>query len=342
MRRTCRMSAIGKWVERMGFRLYGWNAVSTVKRAGANGAKLYHYRSGFGHKSVQAAKTAGLITLCDHSIAHPDVLEYLVENQGRMPEREDVSPIDPLWSDINKDIEQAEAVLVNSEFVKDTFIKRGWDPKLIHVVYLGVDDRFLNEIPPGKEKTNNSGTFQLLFAGSFEMRKGAEDLLKALRLLRDKEWELKIAGSISPDIKKRFHDDLKDERICQMGWLSRRNLAAEMVKADGFVFPSLAEGSARVIFEALACGCYVITTPNSGSIVKDGVHGRLVPPGDAEALSAAIRETMALPRAQLRETGQNSAREIRDRYRQTQYGDKLLSLYQELLKIKGQALATGT
>ena len=332
--RTARMSAFGHWVERMGFRLYGRASISTITRAAANGAKIYHYRAGFGHKSVQVAKTAGLITLCDHSIANPEALGYLVANEGRMPEKDDICTVGPLWSDINKDIKQADTVLVNSQFVKDTFINRGWNPQVIHVVYLGVEDRFLKEIPYKKEKDNNGTSFQLLFAGSFEKRKGAEVLLEALRLLKDKDWKLKIAGGISPDIKRRFHNDLMDVRISCLGCLSRGDLASEMVEADGFVFPSLAEGSARVVFEALACGCYVITTPNSGSIVENGVHGRLVPAGDAEALASAIRETMALPRERLRETGRNNAKEIRDRYLQSQYGDKLLELYQVLLKTK--------
>lgn len=338
--RTLGISDIGKWVERMGFRLYGRGAVSKVNRAAANGAKIYHYRAGFGHDSVKAAKTAGLITLCDHAIAHPEVLKYIVANDGMMPEREDACPLDPLWSDIKEDIEQAEAVLVNSHFVKDTFIMRGWNPRLVHVVYLGVDDQFFNVIPPESEEKPSRKPFQLLFAGSFEKRKGAEDLLKALRLLEDKEWELRVAGSISLDIKLLFRRDLKDERIRPLGWLSRRDLAEEMVKADGFVFPSLAEGSARVVFEALACGCYVITTPNSGSIVEDGVHGRLVPAGDANSLASAIRETMAQPRERLRETGRNNAQVVRDRYRQSQYGDNLLRLYQELLKAKDQSIAS--
>ena len=340
--RTPGMSAFGQWVERIGFRLYGWAAVSTIKRAGANGAKIYHYRSGFGNKSVKAAKSAGLITLCDHSIANPEILEFLVANKGKMPGREGVCPVDPLWTDINQDIGQAEAVLVNSQFVKDTFIKRGWNPQLIHVIYSGVDDRFLKEIPSRKEKINNGMMFQLLFAGSFEKRKGAEVLLEALRLLENKEWELKIVGDISPEVKRRFHNDLMDVRISCLGYLSMRDLAAEMVKADGFVFPSLAEGSARVVFMALASGCYVITTPNSGSIVEDGVHGRLVPTGDAEALASAIRETMALPRERLRETGRNNAQYVRDRYRQSQYGDKLLELYQELLRAKDQTSVATT
>ena len=48
--------------------------------------------------------------------------------------------------------------------------------------------------------------------------------------------------------------------------------------------PASVEGSARVVFEALAAGCYVITTPNAGSIVKDEVHGALVEPGSADGL----------------------------------------------------------
>ena len=46
-----------------------------------------------------------------------------------------------------------------------------------------------------------------------------------------------------------------------------------MSRAEVFVFPSLAEGSARVVAMAMAAGCYVITTPNSGSVVRDGAMG---------------------------------------------------------------------
>ena len=58
--------------------------------------------------------------------------------------------------------------------------------------------------------------------------------------------------------------------------------------ADAFVLPSIAEGSAIVIYEALSFGLPVITTPNAGSVLEDGVEGQIVPASDSVALAAAI------------------------------------------------------
>jgi len=54
------------------------------------------------------------------------------------------------------------------------------------------------------------------------------------------------------------------------------------------VLPALAEGSAYVCYEALACGLPVITTPNAGSVVRDGIEGYIVPIRDADALAERI------------------------------------------------------
>jgi glycosyltransferase involved in cell wall biosynthesis len=54
-------------------------------------------------------------------------------------------------------------------------------------------------------------------------------------------------------------------------------------------FPSLHEGSALVTYEALACGLPVITTPNAGSVVRDGREGLLVPIRDVGALARALQ-----------------------------------------------------
>ena len=71
--------------------------------------------------------------------------------------------------------------------------------------------------------------------------------------------------------------------------------------ADIFVFPSLHEGSALSIYEALACGLPVITTPNAGSVVRNGEEGYIVPIRDVDGLidkisilyhDRALRESM--------------------------------------------------
>ena len=54
------------------------------------------------------------------------------------------------------------------------------------------------------------------------------------------------------------------------------------------VYPSLHEGSAFATYEALASGLPVIATPNTGSVVRDGIDGYLVPVRDVAALMEKI------------------------------------------------------
>jgi glycosyltransferase involved in cell wall biosynthesis len=122
---------------------------------------------------------------------------------------------------------------------------------------------------------------------------------------------------------------LADDRIRQLGTVLRPRLRELMLSLPVFVFPSFAEGSARVIFEALACGGYIITTPNSGSIVEDGVHGALVPPGDAVQLRAAIVQAGA-DRERVAVIGNRNAEIVAKSYRQVHYGDALARIYSEL------------
>ena len=154
-------------------------------------------------------------------------------------------------------------------------------------------------------------------------------LERALQLMADEHpaFELHVAGANFYRCQRRLASLQRDPRVRYHGVLSRTQLAGLLASAPIFVFPSLAEGSARVVFEALASGCYVITTPNSGSIVEDGVHGRIIPPGDPATLADAIREALALGPEALSKIGASNARIVRERYRETQYGDNLVALY---------------
>ena len=57
---------------------------------------------------------------------------------------------------------------------------------------------------------------------------------------------------------------------------------------DVLVLPTLCEGSATVTYEALASGVPVITTENSGSVVREGIDGFVVPIRDAVSLAEKI------------------------------------------------------
>jgi glycosyltransferase involved in cell wall biosynthesis len=260
------------------------------------------------------------------------VLQSLIDHGGRLPDGPPV--VDGYWNHILRDIERADHVVVNSEFVRTTFASQGWPPHRIHVLYWGVDDQFFRYAEasaPGEVNVSDQRGVELefLFAGLFSRRKGADTLIEALAPLDHHPWKLRIAGKVEPAIRQRHASFFKNPRVTLLGNLSRAELARAMKRAEVFVFPSLAEGSARVIFEAMLCGCYIITTPNSGSIVREPEHGSLVPAGDERALREAILYAIANRTAGQR--SESNVAVVRKSYRQSTYGTSILELYDAII-----------
>lgn len=316
--------------ERLGvasLRLAGLRAARTVRKE--RNFSVYHFRSGFGLNSLEAARRRGIPTICDHSIAHPTIVKPLAQNLGRLPVG--WSPEEPrgIWRLAMDDLGKADWIVVNSDFVRDTFEWAGVDTTRVKVIYLGVEPEFVRSIP-GRVEESGDGPLRLLFAGEIGQRKGVDVLFRALSVLKGVEWHLDLVGSITPAIATDWSKFLVDRRVTYRGTVRRQEVAALMSRADVFVFPSLVEGSARVIAEAMAAGCYVVTTPNSGSIVEDGVHGRLVPAGEHEALASAVAAAAA-EGGMLSLIGRANAEVIRREYLVEHYAQRVDQFYREIL-----------
>ncbi|MCA3268574.1 MAG: glycosyltransferase family 4 protein, partial [Azospirillum sp.] len=91
--------------------------------------------------------------------------------------------------------------------------------------------------------------------------------------------------------------------------------------ADVFAYPSLHEGSAFASYEALASGLPVVCTPNTGSVVRDGVEGYLVAPRDVDALVDRLRALHRDP--DLRARMATAARARAEEFTWAHYGARL-------------------
>lgn len=111
-----------------------------------------------------------------------------------------------------------------------------------------------------------------------------------------------------------------------------REVARYYQAADLYLHAARADTFPNAILEALACGTPVIATAVGGipEQVEDGVTGLLVPPGDAEAMAAAIGRLLGDDN--LRATmGRRAAGEARRRFALDRQVDDYLSYYAEAM-----------
>ncbi len=101
---------------------------------------------------------------------------------------------------------------------------------------------------------------------------------------------------------------------------------------DLFVLPSAWEAFPLAILEAMACGLAVVTTEVGGNAesVRDGVTGRVVGPGDADRLGAAMAELLLDPERR-RAMGERGREDYEARYRVEPMVEAVEALYEELL-----------
>jgi glycosyltransferase involved in cell wall biosynthesis len=88
------------------------------------------------------------------------------------------------------------------------------------------------------------------------------------------------------------------ELLALPGFVHRQDLPDRLARAHVFAAPSVYEGGPGFVYlEAMACGLPVIACSGSGAseVVRHGENGLLVPPGDVEALTAALRLLLTDP-----------------------------------------------
>ncbi len=128
-------------------------------------------------------------------------------------------------------------------------------------------------------------------------------------------------------------------------WLpGERTDVPELLRAmDVFVLPSLGEGVSNTILEAMASGLPVIATRVGGNpeLVEEGVTGRLVPPGDPEALARALLEYLDDP-ARLAREGRAARARVEARFSMGAMVRAYLGVYDDLLAGRLRAVGNQT
>lgn len=238
---------------------------------------------------LHAAKCRGMHTLVEQTIAPLSVERRLLEEDAHFHHGwgggECSVEAELFAARERREWALADSVVCPSEFVRSGVVAEGVAPERCLVVPYGVQRPRVASGPPSGYGSRRSG-LRVLFVGTVGLRKGVPYLFDAMRRVRSSGATCRIVGPWDADAA--VLRDCCPPNVELVGAIPRNDVAREFARADVFCLPSLCEGSATVILEALAAGLPVITTPNAGSIVRDGIDGYVLPIRDSEAIAEAI------------------------------------------------------
>lgn len=106
----------------------------------------------------------------------------------------------------------------------------------------------------------------IIYVGYLRYAKGIDTLIEVIRRLEERhfDYQFHIVGDGDMySTLQQLIDDLKlDDHIYLHGHIDNRDKLLSLLRAsDLFFFPSLSEGSPRVVIEAMSQGCPVLSTP---------------------------------------------------------------------------------
>jgi glycosyltransferase involved in cell wall biosynthesis len=286
---------------------------------------LFHSWSGDCLQSLRITKKLGIPSIVEIPTWHRD--------RGKVGERAATPPPEPgrSWKEnllqtrerFIEEYDLADLLFVLSQKAADTFRVQGFPEDKLYYLPRGVDvDRF----KPGRRPP----IFRAVFSGALIERKGIHHLLEAWHRLDLKDAELWLVGSVHDEAKPHLKNFWRDN-IKVVGF--KRDVENYLSQGTIHVFPSQCEGSAKVVYEAAACGLPQITTREAGDVVNNGVEGIIVQPGNVGELAAAILELYRHPETVAR-MSEAARQRVVDNFTWDHFRTRLVIAYEKAMRMK--------
>lgn len=192
----------------------------------------------------------------------------------------------------------ADCVIAVSQAVKRGLVAAGIDPERISVVRDGIP---LSEAPPDPAERDRVRRLLhlapadrlVLNVAHLSAEKGQSDLIAAAPRIHAAVPNSRVAIVGGGKLREQLEREAAaagDAPILLAGFWPPERISSLLAAASVFVLPSRQEGLGSILLEAMAAGVPVVAASAGGipDIVRDGSTGLLVPPGDPDALAAAV------------------------------------------------------
>ena len=234
----------------------------------------------------------------------------------------------PRWmfARMTREVEQADLIIVQSQFCKESMELNGISSEKISIHPMGVDTTLFGQRPAVPEKP------RFVCVGTICLRKGHQYLFRAWEIVRRElpDAELICVGDYKSDFRK--ERPKWEGQFSHRPHLSHAEVANLLKGATAFVFPSQEEGIARAQIEALASGVPVIGTHEGGTstVVSDGCEGFIVGGRDPQGIAAAMIR-LGRDCDLNKRMGEAAHQKVGTQNSWQEYGDRLLALYAKAL-----------
>lgn len=191
------------------------------------------------------------------------------------------------WDNWRKECELADRIVVNSTWSRDALLEEGITAEKIRIIPLAFKGTtrkvgFNREYP---SVFSHGRPMRVLFLGQINLRKGAEPLLEAVKLLSGEPIEFWFVGPIQIPVSAQ----LKRERQARwLGSVSRSETAGYYRQADLFIFPTFSDGFGLTQLEAQAWRLPIVASKFCGDVVRNGKNGILLPEVSGEAIAKVL------------------------------------------------------
>ena len=198
-----------------------------------------------------------------------------------------------LESAYKKYFPEIDAFHAVSEAIAAEAVKYGADMNRIRVIHSSVKDELLNMNPEPHAKGSE---IELISVGRHHWKKGYHYALDAMKILKDEgvrfRYTIVAQGEIPEELLFMLDDYKLENEVEIINGMSNEELIKLLQTKHLLLLPSVEEGIANVVLEAMAAGIPVLSTNCGGmkEAVNDRFNGYIVPVRSAKSIAEKINE----------------------------------------------------
>jgi len=208
-------------------------------------------------------------------------------------------------------------------------------PKKIHTIYSACDIHYLQNFR--KNNLNIDKQFRLVSIGRHHWKKGYNYAVSAVdKLVKnniDIRYTIITKNEPSEEILYQVNELSLNNIIHFEHTNSQREIYKKMKSNDCLILPSVEEGIANVVLEAMAIGLPVISSNCGGmeEVIHDGINGFIFQNRNVDNLYNKIKELINLSKADKNKIAEKAMKSIQHNNSIEIVGDKMYQLYNSIV-----------